>query len=128
MGSLAVRGAVEPLIREALEISGLAGALPFPDVQVVGGWWNRQFDPEIDLVGADRSPVAGQVYFAGSVKWLATPFGPREWDALVSGAALVPGFQPETGGLVAVSLGGFAPGPGALDVRWGPSDVLDAWQ
>ncbi|MET7490093.1 hypothetical protein [Streptomyces sp. NPDC005538] len=34
------------------------------------GWWNRQNNPEIDLVGADHEPVARQVHFVGPVKWL----------------------------------------------------------
>src|SRR5690606_26304070 len=66
--------AVEPLVREALELSALAGALPWKEVSAVGGWWNRAFDPDIDLIGADRAPVAGRVFFAGSIKWLGTPF------------------------------------------------------
>ncbi|MEU4419624.1 DUF234 domain-containing protein [Actinoplanes sp. NPDC024001] len=49
--------AVEPLIRTSLEQATVTGAVPWPEAQVVGGWWNRQFK-EIDLVGADRGPVA----------------------------------------------------------------------
>lgn len=120
--------AVEPLVREALEIAGTGGALPFPDVQAVGGWWNRQFAPEIDLIGADRAPVAQALYFAGSVKWLAAPFDQRDFGALVGGAALVPGFAPGSTGLIAVSLGGFGPETDQLDLRWGPDDVVSAWQ
>ena len=120
--------AVEPLVREALEIAGAAGALPFPDVQAVGGWWNRQFDPEIDLIGADRAPVARALHFAGSVKWLGTPFDQRDLGALVGGAALVPGFVPGSTGLIAVSLGGFGPVTDGLALRWGPHDVVSAWQ
>jgi hypothetical protein len=41
--------------------------------EAVGGWWNRQFDPEIDLVGADRSPVASRICFVGSVKVAGQP-------------------------------------------------------
>ena len=120
--------AVEPLIREALEIAGAAGTLPFPDVQAVGGWWNRQFSPEVDLIGADRAPVARALYFAGSVKWLGTPFEQRDLDELVGAAALVPGFVPGSTGLAAVSLSGFAVEIGPLDLRWGPADVIGAWQ
>jgi hypothetical protein len=60
--------AVEPTIREAL--SRAATDLPWPEATAVGGWWNRAFDPEIDLVGADREPVARKLWYAGSVKWL----------------------------------------------------------
>lgn len=70
--------AVEPVIREALELAASAAAFPWPDAEAIGGWWNRQFDPEIDIVGADRSPVAKRLYFAGSIKWLASPFDDRD--------------------------------------------------
>ncbi|QSB16118.1 hypothetical protein JQS43_07385 [Natronosporangium hydrolyticum] len=48
--------AVEPLIRDALELALADGALPSPTAAIVGGWWNRRFAPEVDLVGADRAP------------------------------------------------------------------------
>jgi uncharacterized protein len=57
---------VEPLIRDALSLA--AGELPWPDATTVGGWWNRAFQPEIDLIGADRGPVARTIHYAGSVK------------------------------------------------------------
>jgi uncharacterized protein len=61
--------AVEPLVRE-----GLARLLPAQDIPaapVIGGYWTRSNDVEIDIVGADREPVARQqLLFLGSVKWL----------------------------------------------------------
>lgn len=57
--------AVEPVIREALSLT--AADLPWPGATAVGGWRNRAFDPEIDLVGADRAPVASQLSYVGSV-------------------------------------------------------------
>ena len=27
----------------------------WPDAEAVGGWWNRRFDPEMELVGAWRA-------------------------------------------------------------------------
>ena len=116
--------AVEPLIRDALELAALAGALPWPEVTTVGGWWNRRFDPEIDLVGADRGPVAQRVDFAGSIKWINSAFDQRDLAALRQGAIQVPGFGPETG-LAVVSLSGVA-GVDA-DLVWGPSDIVSAW-
>jgi len=62
--------AVEPLVREAL-----ARLLPAQGIQaapVVGGYWTRSNDVEIDIVGADRGPVAKKLLFLGSVKWLET--------------------------------------------------------
>ncbi len=37
---------------------------------MIGGYWTRSNDVEIDLVGADRQPVAKELLFLGSVKWL----------------------------------------------------------
>lgn len=121
--------AVEPLIRESLWRAGLAGRLPWPDVEAVGGWWNRQFDPEIDLVGADRAPVAKHVYFVGSIKWLGTPFDARDLAALKRAAVQIPGYDPASTGLAVVSLAGTAPGIDleGVDLVWTAEDVVDAW-
>jgi uncharacterized protein len=62
--------AVEPLAREAL--TSLLPAQGIPAAQVIGGYWTRSNDVEIDIVGADREPVARQLHFLGSVKWLET--------------------------------------------------------
>ena len=122
--------AVEPLIRQSLELATASGALPWPGTTVVGGWWNRQFDPEVDLIGADRSPVARHILFAGSVKWLGTPFDRHDHAELANAAVHVPGFAPGSTSLVIVSRAGSAPG---LDLRnvdlvWGPDDVISAWR
>lgn len=61
--------AIEPLIREALELAATDGTLPWDGVEAVGGRWNRKFNPEVDLVGADRTPIAKRIGFAGSIKW-----------------------------------------------------------
>lgn len=121
--------AVEPLTRQALELASSAGGTPWSDAEVVGGWWNRQFNPEVDLVGADRAPVARHIYFAGSVKWLGTPFDRHDLAGLAAAAMAVPGFKPGEAGLVAVSLSGVAAGiqPGELQLTWGPDDVVAAW-
>jgi hypothetical protein len=117
--------AVEPLVRESL-----LRLLPdddWPGVEAVGGWWNRQNKPEIDLVGADREPVAGQVHFLGSVKWLDTqPFGRREYNALVRDMLAVPGATVGTP-LVAVSRSGVTDGL-PLASHWGPEDLVQAWR
>jgi uncharacterized protein len=83
--------------------------------------------PEIDLVGADRRPVAGQVHFVGSVKWYESkPFTSRDYDDLTRDATAVPGATPGTP-LVAVSRTGFADGL-PLAAQWGPDNLLHAWQ
>lgn len=115
--------AVEPLVRESLERS-----LPddrWPDTEVVGGWWNRQNNPEIDLVGADRAPVARAVHFLGSIKWLERRFDRSALDQLVRDRAAVPGTDEGTP-LVAVSRAGFAPDL-PLALAWGPDDLVRAW-
>ncbi|MFI6942905.1 ATP-binding protein [Streptomyces sp. NPDC050418] len=122
--------AVEPMIRESLQLAAGAGELPWPEVEHVGGWWNRQFSPEVDLIGADRSPVAGRIHFAGSVKWLASPFDRHDLTSLQQGASQVPGFELTESGLVVVSLGGIGDGvdPGDPGLVWGPGDVMEAWR
>lgn len=117
--------AVEPLIREAL-----GRILPDDDwdgTEAIGGWWNRQNNPEIDLVGADRAPVAGTVHFVGSIKWLDTGvFGRHEYDELARSVLAVPGATAETP-LVAVSRRGVEPGL-PLAAYWGPEGIVDAWR
>ena len=117
--------AVEPLIRESL--LRLMPNDEWPETEAIGGWWNRQNNPEIDLIGADREPVARQVHFVGSVKWLETqPFGRHEYDALVRDMLAVPGAAPDTP-LVAVSRCGVADDL-PLAAHWGPEDLVRAWQ
>lgn len=117
--------AVEPLVREAL-----MRLLPddgFPQTEVVGGWWNRQNNPEIDLVGADREPVARSIQFLGSIKWLENqPFDRHDYGALVRDMLAVPGTDMETP-LVAVSRSG-ATDDLPLASWWGPDDLLRAWE
>ncbi|NUR59998.1 MAG: ATP-binding protein [Catenulispora sp.] len=122
--------AVEPLIRESLEVAAAAGHLPWSQVEAVGGWWNRRFDPEVDLVGADRAPVASTVHFAGSVKWLADAFDRRDLHALRRAAAEVPGYAESETSLAVVSLSGITDGLdlGANDLVWRPADVVAAWR
>lgn len=83
--------------------------------------------PEIDLVGADREPVARRVHLVGSVKWLeAQPFGRHDYDALVRALLAVPGAAPDTP-VVAVSRCGVAADL-PLTAHWGPEDLVRAWQ
>jgi uncharacterized protein len=118
--------AIEPLVREALVLAGSSEDFPWPDASHVGGWWPRGFDPEIDLVGADREPPARQLYYTGSIKWLNTPFDRHDLTALVRDSARVPGADPGQTGLVVVSRSGTADGVGA-DLVWNATDVLTAW-
>jgi uncharacterized protein len=117
--------AVEPVIREAL-----ARLLPddrWPATEAVGGWWNRQNNPEIDLVGADRAPTARRIHFLGSVKWHEKqPFSRRDYDDLARDMLAVPGATEATA-LVAVSRAGIAEQL-PLAAAWGPEDMVRAWR
>jgi uncharacterized protein len=118
--------AVEPVIREALSLA--AADLPWPEATAVGGWWNRAFDPEIDLIGADRAPVAGKLWYAGSVKWLEHPFGSRELAELQRAAPQVPGFDPGETALISVSRTGFTDSAAtSLALCWVPEDIISAF-
>ncbi len=84
--------------RDALE-----RALPnddWPDVAAVGGWWPRSNTPEVDLVGADRSP-ATRLGFVGTIKWRESPLERRDVDVLARDAIAVPGY---TAGVPLVSV------------------------
>jgi AAA+ ATPase superfamily predicted ATPase len=122
--------AVEPLIRQSLELAALSERSRWPDVEAVGGWWNRRFDPEIDLIGADRAPVAGRIFFAGSIKWLASPFDGHELAAARRAVTQVPGYDPATTGLVVACLGGLGTDVDrrSVDLLWTPPDIIESWQ
>jgi hypothetical protein len=121
--------AVEPLVRESLALAAADGVLPWDSVTAVGGWWNRQFDPELDLVGADRAPVAQQILFVGSVKWLSSPFDHRDLADLIRCAPQVPGFDADGTGLVVASRSGASDDVRtAVQLVWSPGDVVGAWR
>jgi AAA+ ATPase superfamily predicted ATPase len=119
--------AVEPVVREALLVAAASGGLPWPDVEAVGAWWNRRFDPEVDVVGADRSPGTRQISFVGSIKWLDTPFDGHHLAELKHSAAAVPGYKVDVTGHVVVSASGTAGDLPGIDVVWGPDDVVASW-
>jgi uncharacterized protein len=117
--------AVEPIVRESL--LRILPDTEWSRTEALGGYWNRQNNPEIDLVGADRAPVANRIDFIGSVKWLEDkPFGRRDYDELVRDLLAVPGTQPDTP-LVAVSRCGVIEGT-PVAAHWGPADLVRAWQ
>jgi hypothetical protein len=86
------------------------------------------FNPEIDLVGADRAPVASQIHFCGSLKWPGSPFDTHDLRQLQEGARHIPGFDASHTGLIAVSRSGADLPADAVDVVWSPDDVVAAWQ
>lgn len=116
--------AVEPLIRQSL-----LRLLPndrWPEAEAIGGWWNRQNNPEIDLVGTDREPVATAIQFIGSIKWQDDrAFDRHDYDALTRTLLSVPGTDIHTP-LIAVSRCGVEPDL-PLATHWGPEDLVNAW-
>lgn len=114
--------AIEPIVREALQrllpINGI-------DAGAVGGYWTRTNVPEVDLIGADREPIARSITFAGSIKWLdAAPFAQADFNALTADAQLVPGVNTATP-LIAVSRTVVTAKGAALALV--PGDLLAAW-
>jgi AAA+ ATPase superfamily predicted ATPase len=115
--------AVEPVIREA--VLRIAPDLGWLDVEAVGGWWNRQNSPDIDLVGANRDGVASKILFVGRIKWHdSTAFDLRDHNTLVRDMGAIPGVGPQT---VPIALSREP----ATDVpirTLTPDDLIDAWR
>lgn len=116
--------AIEPLVRDAL------ARLALTDMRLgaagsVAGWWPRNNDPEVDLVGVDQWPQPRSVCFVGSIKWRdEAPFTVADARALEAAAAHVPGVLPATPRvavartkIVATDLIGFT-----------AEDLVAAWQ
>jgi len=118
--------AIEPLVREAIE-------LLLPDDRVtgaryVGGYWTRQNQPEIDLIGADRPDPPAKVAFIGSIKWREgdRPFAWHEINDVRAKASTVAGVTPSTP-LIGVARSGFGPGSEELALALAPADLIGAW-
>jgi hypothetical protein len=116
--------AIEPVIREAL--LRIAPDLGYLEVSAVGGWWNRQNNPEIDIVGMSTEGSGKNVSFIGSIKWHeARGLTRREYGDLVRDTPFVSGVTDATA-LLAVTR------TGTLDEELpvtclGPEDLLAAW-
>jgi len=63
--------AVEPVVRSAVERMSAAGDARFSGARVVGGYWTKDNQVEIDLVGADRDEPGDKLRlaFIGTIKW-----------------------------------------------------------
>lgn len=118
--------AIEPVIRESLErLAPEVARLPDGVPGVVGGYWTRTNNPEIDIVVADRAPVAKQILALGSIKWLENaPFDSHDLGALHAHRTQLPGAAPSTP-LIAVSRSGSSVG-GVTAL--GPEDLIEAYR
>lgn len=115
--------AVEPVVRDAL--ARLLPDADVPDAGAVGAYWTRTNDVEVDLVGADREPVANRLVFIGAIKWLEhRPFSRGDLATLTAARDRVPGADQSTP-LIAVSRSGVAM-PG-LHASYTPENLLHAW-
>ncbi|MBY8877526.1 ATP-binding protein [Actinacidiphila acidipaludis] len=114
--------AVEPLVRESL--ARLLPDAALPAAPAIGGYWTRSNDVEIDVVGGDRQPVARELLFLGSIKWLETAaFDSHDLAALQRHrAALTDDPVP----LMAISRNGID--CSGLAAAYGPEALLSAWR
>jgi AAA+ ATPase superfamily predicted ATPase len=114
--------AVEPLVRDAL-----ARILPdakLPAAGAVGSYWTRTNDVEIDIVGADRAPIARELLFVGSIKWLEqSPFDDHDLADLHRHRAML---STEPLPIVAVVRNGIT--CRGVHAVYTPDDLLPAWQ
>lgn len=115
--------AVEPVIRESLRrLSG--GILP-EGTTVIGGYWTRTNDPEIDIVGADREPIAKRVTMVGSIKWKdARPFDTHDLARLMIHRSRLPGADEQTPLLAVTRAATTVPGVVVLDA----DDLIAVWR
>ncbi|MFC5826626.1 ATP-binding protein [Nonomuraea insulae] len=113
--------AVEPFIRESLRrMDGLP-----EETNAIGGYWTRTNNPEIDLIGADKEPVAKKITMVGSVKWLENrPFDGHDLRELIVHQAQVQGADSSTP-LYAVSRSGCTV-EGVTHIT--PEQLLDVWR
>lgn len=115
--------AVEPVVRDGLERLALSFAGE-ETPGIVGGYWTRTNDPEIDIVVADRAPIAKAIRAVGSIKWLeSSPFDQHDLARLLLHREQLPGATLATP-LLAVARSG-CDVPGVHHV--GPEDLIDAW-
>ena len=114
--------AIEPVIREAVDRLP-AGALPI-ELGVTGSYWTRSNDPEIDLVLADRAPIANTILGVGSIKWRQQqPFDAHDLAQLRDQRARLPGANETTPLFVVTRTGSTVSGVTVLT----PVELLASW-
>ena len=115
--------AIEPLIRDALfrlaaTDERLRGAAH------VSGWWPRNNNPEVDLVGVDTWPRPASVCFVGSIKWREeSPFTATDLRALERDIGAIPGVTVDTPRVAVARSRVDATGV----VAYTAADIVSAW-
>jgi uncharacterized protein len=88
--------AIEPLIRDALLRLSVTDER-FLGAAHVSGWWPRNNNPEVDLIGVDAWPQPTAVCFVGSIKWREeSPFTTTDLRALEQSIVATPGVNVDT--------------------------------
>ncbi|WP_199039727.1 ATP-binding protein [Glycomyces salinus] len=114
--------AIEPLVREALWRLLPDGQLDLGP-GAVGSYWTRRNDVEIDIVIADRAPIAEELRAIGSIKWRdEAPFDLRDLTSLENHRSSL---TDEPIPLIAVSRSGVT--AKRVDGAYGPEELLSAW-
>jgi uncharacterized protein len=114
--------AIEPVVRETLW--RLTDTHLPAGTEAVGSYWTRSNDPEIDIVGADRSPVAGRITTVGSLKWHdEAPFDARDLARLARHRDLLPGATADTTLLAVSRTGCTVTGLPVIT----PEELITAW-
>jgi hypothetical protein len=91
----------------------------------IGGYWTRTNDLEIDIVGADREPIAKAITLVGSVKWLeGRPFDHHDLSELSVHRSKMPGADTSTP-LYAVSRSGCSV-EGVTHIT--PENLVNVWR
>lgn len=115
--------AIEPTVHEGLfrlapDLENLA------DVGQVGGWWNRNNNPEVDIVAA-RDAQGRNIAAVGTVKWREnTPITRTDVVGLHQAKAVIPGAADAL--LLGVCPAGAHPNAG-LDLELSAQQLLTAW-
>lgn len=116
--------AVEPVLRDALDrLMGPAWGGKSRATAVVGSYWTRTNDPEIDIVVGDAPHAAKKILAVGSIKWHESqPFNRRELAALMVHRTQLPGASDDTPLIVVSRAGCIVDGVEA----YSPGDLLNA--
>lgn len=115
--------AIEPIIRDSLDRLPTTQR-PHP-VGVIGGYWTRTNNPEIDIVIADNAPKAKIIFNVGSIKWKENaPFDAKDYSELILHRTLLPGTTEQTALVVVSRSGCKVPN---LKV-YSPEDLISAWK